>query len=189
VSNELSKDFKECNVLIYDVEGNLLVNAEIWEHNIKERYIVVQDWPELAGVSRCKLLILTAPMPYSYLGTIHKRSFEKLIKLYDEHMEENRKEIRYKTDLPGNIENLVYDWTSYPLHKALEVQIVNISRNGIRIQAKDNTLNVGDIFQINIKISGNDKLLMGKVANYRYISQDHCEYGCFLVSKDGEQNE
>jgi len=184
-----NKDFTNCNVLIYDEEDNLLVNAQIWEHDTKERSIVIQDWPELANVKRCKLLVLTAPMPYSYLGTIHKDAFRKLIRLYEENMEENRKEIRYKIDLQGSIESLIYDGKSYPLHTELQVQIVNISKSGMRIYAKDGTLNIGDTFQINISISGNDKLLVGKVVNDRHMPPDHSEYGCKLINLDGEQSE
>ena len=181
-----NKDFTNCNVLIYDEEDNLLINTQIWEHDVVERSIVIQDYPELANIKRCKLLVLTAPMPYSYLGTIHKHSFQKLIRLYEENMEENRKEIRYKIDLQGNIENLVYDKKSYALLTALEVQVVNISKSGMRIYAKDNTLNVGATFQININIGGNDKLLTGKVANSRFMPPDHSEYGCRLINIDGE---
>ena len=184
----MSKDFIKCNVLIYDEEGNLLVNVKIWEHNKKENYIVVQDWPELAGVERCKLLILTAPAPYAYIGVIHKHGFDRLINLYDEKETENRGESRYKVNLLGTVESLVYDGKIYPLHTMLTVQVINISKNGMRILAKDNTLNVDDRFQINIKIGENDKLLTGKVVNCRNTPPDSSEYGCRLVSKDGELN-
>jgi hypothetical protein len=184
-----SRDFTKCNVLIYDQQDNLLCNVKIWEHNAYENYIIIQDWPELAGIDRCKLLILTAPAPFSYIGSIRKYNLDKQIKLYEEHMEESRTEIRYKTDLTGNIDSLVYDGKSYPLHTKLEVRIVNISKSGIRIMAKENTLNSDDRFQINVKIGDNDKLLTGKVVNLRNTTEEYCEYGCRLVSKDGELDE
>jgi hypothetical protein len=182
----LHRDFTKCNVLIYDERNNPLVNVKIWEYNEKESYIVVQDWPELAGVERCKLLILTAPAPYSYIGIVRKRGLDKLIKLYEEHMEENRREIRYKTDLPGSIESLIYNGKSYPLHTMLDVRITDISKGGMRILARDNTLIVDDRFHIHVKIGENDKLLTGKVVNSRDTPPETSEYGCRLVSKDGE---
>jgi len=162
--------------------------VKIWEHNVQENYIVVQDWPELAGVDQCKLLILTAPAPYSYIGSISKHNLDKQIKLFEEHMEENRQEIRYKTDLPGNIEGLVFDGKSYPLHTKLEVRIINISKSGIRILAKENTLNADDRFQIKVKIGENDKILTSKVVNSRNVAPEYVEHGCLLVSMDGELN-
>lgn len=182
------KDFTKCNVLIYDEKNNPLVNAKIWEHNETERTIVVQDWPELNGVERCKLLILTAPVPYSYIGMASKRGPDKLIKLFEEQAEEHRREMRYKTDLPGQIESMIYNGKSYPLHTALDVKIIDISKGGMRIYAKDNTLTADDIVQVHVKIGENDKLLAGNVVNSRSAPPDHTEYGCRLVSKDGEQH-
>lgn len=185
----MHKDFTKCNVLIYDEKDNLLCNVKIWEHNVLENYIVVQDWPELAGVDQCKLLILTAPAPFSYIGAIRKYNLDRQIKLFEEHMEENRQEIRYKTDLPGNIEGLVYDGKSFPLHTKLEVRILNISKSGMRILAKENTLNADDRFQIKVKIGENDKLLTCKTVNSRSTTGGFIEHGCRLVSKEGELNE
>jgi hypothetical protein len=166
----------------------LLANVKIWEHDVRENYIVVQDWPEFLGVERCQLLILTSPVPYAYMGMMRKRGFEKLINLYEEHIEENRTETRYKTDLTGNIESLVYDGKSYPLHTVAAVKIINISKNGLRLYAKSYTLNMDDMFYVNIKIGENDKLLAGKVVNFKDVPPEHAEYGCRLVSEVGEQN-
>jgi hypothetical protein len=174
------KDFSKCNALIYDTKENLLVNAKIWEHDDKDRYIVVQDFPELKGVENCRLLILTSPAPYAYTGVIRKHGLHKLIKMYEEHTEESRKEIRYKMDLPGYIESLIYEGKANPLHTMAEVRIVNISRSGLRMCGRENTINVGDGFVINLKIGENDKSLKGEVMNDRALSPEKHEYGCKL---------
>jgi hypothetical protein len=179
------KDFTKCNVLIYDEDGNPLVNARIWEHNDRENYIVVQDWPELKGVDRCRLLIMATPSPYSYMGVIRKKGLDKLINLFEEQVAENRKEQRFKTDLEGGIESLYYDGKAYPLHTKTEVRIVNISKNGMRLTAKENTFGMNDQFSVFVKIGENDKLLLGKVVNVRDTPPD-AEYGCLLVRKEGE---
>jgi hypothetical protein len=182
------KDFKKCNVLIYDEADKQLANVKIWEHDTKSNTITVQDWPELSGVERCKLLILTSPVPYSYIGIARKEGLNRLIRLFEEHMEENRHEIRYKTELTGNIEALIYDKKSYPLHTALEIKVINISKSGMRLQAKNNTLTHGDRFALHIRIGENDKLLTGKVANFRDDGNTSSEYGCRLVREGGEQH-
>jgi hypothetical protein len=184
----LDKDFSKCNVLIYDKDNNQLANVKIWEHNNKENYIIVQDWPELAGVDRCKLLILTAPAPYAYSGVMSKHNIDKIIRLYEEHVEENRREVRYKTDLAGVIESLVYEGKSYPLHTSINVRIINISKSGMRIHARGNTLTADDILNVMVKIGENDKLLTGTVVNFKDYSPEHSEYGCYLVGKDGESD-
>jgi hypothetical protein len=186
---KLLKDFAKCNVLIYDNNGQLLTNAKIWEHNISQNYITVKERLSLVGTVQCNLLILTAPAPYSYKGTIVIHDSTAFIKLSDEHIKENRKETRYKTNLLGTIESLIYDGKSYPLLTALETQILDISRNGLRIFAKNNTLNEGDRFIIKLKLGENDKLLTGMAVNSKPVSQDDIEYGCRLVSKDGGSDE
>jgi hypothetical protein len=117
---------------------------------------------------------------------IHTHGSDKRIKLYEEHTEENRKEARYKTDLPGNIESLIYDGKSYPLNTELEVRIIEISKSGMRILAKENTLVMDAIFHIHLKIGENDKLLSGKVVNCKKTPPDSDEYGCRLVGEDGD---
>jgi hypothetical protein len=180
------KDFTKCNVLIYDYEQNLITNAKIWEHNQIENYIVIQDWPELAGLEECKLLVLTSPTPFSYVGMPRKRGTEWFIKLFEEQVEENRREIRYRTDLPGSIECLIYGGKVHPLHTVLEVRVVNISKSGIRILAKENTLSAGVGFHIQLKIGENNKTLAGTVVNLRNTPQSLSEYGCRLMEKDGD---
>jgi hypothetical protein len=92
--------------------------------------------------------------------------------------------------LAGSIENLVYDDKSHRLLNPLEVRIVNISKSGLRILARENDLHKENVFQINVKIGENDKLLTGRVANERIVAPGYLEYGCLLGSgKDGEPNE
>jgi hypothetical protein len=176
------KDFNKCNVLIYDENDKLLVNARIYEHDARENYIVIQDWPELSNVEKCKLLILTSPAPYSYHGVIHRHRADRLIRLYEEVVRDSRGETRYKTDLPAKIEYLIYDGKAHPLHTKLNVKVVNISKNGLRIHGKDNVFNIDDHFTLSISMADNEKHLTGKVMNKREVPPDESEYGCRLVS-------
>jgi hypothetical protein len=172
--------------LIFNEDGQQLTNTKIWDHNLKENYITVKEVFSLIGVIRCNLLILTAPAPYAYRGIIMIRDSEAFIKLHDEHVTENRRETRYKTNLQGNIESLVYGEKSYPLLKALEAQIIDISKSGLRIFVKDNTMNEGDIFVIRIKLGEGDKFLTATAVNSRLVPPDQIEHGCRLVSKEGD---
>jgi hypothetical protein len=56
----------------------------------------------------------------------------------------------------------------------------------MRIYARDNTLHFDDKFQLKLKIGEQDKLLTGRVMNCKVVPPDFTEYGCRLVSMDGE---
>ena len=181
----IQKDFSGCNVLIYRENGDLLTNEKIVEHNKNDRTIVVQDSPALNNVKRCGLLILTEPSPYAYKGTIHKHDMlHKLIGLYQEKEAENRKSDRYKVDLPAKIDSLIINGRTYPKQTPLEVRVVNISKSGIRLRAKPNAVNKGNIFDIRVENGGKDYLrLTAEVINCSEVSPEYSEFGCRLTAK------
>jgi hypothetical protein len=181
----LPADYSKCNALIYDEEGNLLLNATIRSHNAKENFIVIRDMTDLSFIQQCKLLILTAPVPFSYKGMVRRHDLDLIIKLEEEQQEENRAETRYKTDIPGSIEHLIYNGKNYPLHTKLGVRIVNVSKSGLRVSAKQNTMLNGDRFSVRIQSGNSDKLLTGMIMNSRQ-SWPNEEYGCRFLGKDGE---
>jgi hypothetical protein len=145
----------------------------------------VQDWPELSGIDRCKVLVLASPTPFSYTGTTRKHGAERRIRLFEEKMAENRQETRYKTNIDGYVENLVYDGKEYALHTRVKVRIINISKSGLRVEADDYTFYENTLFNIHLKIGENDKTLTGKVMNTRVMAE-RAEYGCRLANKDGD---
>ena len=182
----MRKDFVNCRTLIYGVDGELLANVKILDHNSSENTIKVQNLPALAGKKKCELLILTAPKPYSYKGTIHKTSVNKsdtgrLIRLYQELEVENRSEPRYSVNMLTNIEGLIFDDTVYKMHTPLAVQLINISKGGMRLRSVYNALAIGNRFHINVKIGGSDAMLTAEVANITDNETDYSEFGCYFA--------
>jgi len=183
------KDFVSCRTLIYDEDGEFLANAKILVYDSNENTIKVQNLPALDGRKKCELVILTAPKPFSYKGTIHKTSINKsdsgkLIRLYRGQETENRHEPRYSTNILTRIEALIFDNTIYKLHTALAVQMINISKGGMRLRSKYNALAIGNRFPIKVKIGDSDTLLMAEVTNITDSETDYSEFGCHFVDKD-----
>jgi len=184
------KDFVNCRTLIYDeVDGEFLANAKILVYDSNENSIKVQNLPALDGKKKCELVILTAPKPYSYKGTIHKTSINKsdsgrLIRLYRGQETENRREPRYSTNILTRIEALIFDSAVYKLHTALAVQMINISKGGLRLRSKYNALAIGNRFPINVKIGDSETMLTAEVTNITDSETDYSEFGCHFVDKD-----
>jgi len=188
----MRKDYVNCRTLIYGVDGELLANVKILDHDSNENTIKVQNLPALDGKKKCELLILTAPKPYTYKGTIHKTSVNKsdtgmLIRLYQEQEAENRKEPRYSINMLTNIEGLIFNDAVHKMHTPLAVELINISKSGMRLRSKYNALAIGNRFHVNVRISGSDAMLTAEVINITDSKTDHSEFGCHFVDTGSQR--
>jgi hypothetical protein len=105
--------------------------------------------------------------------------------MYQGQEKENRGAVRYALKSTAIIENLICDGKPYPLHTPVEVELVNISKSGVRFRAPPNALYNGDKFQMRMKISNNDKLLIAETVNYVNNESGTSDYGCrFLVASE-----
>jgi hypothetical protein len=185
----MRKDFLSCNAFIYSEKGEFLTKINIREYDRNERYIVVPDTPALYDVKRCEVLIIAAPAPYAYKGTIHTHNLEKVIKLYREEKKDNRSELRFKIDLTASIGSLIYARRTYPMHTPIEVELINISKGGIRFRSDPNSFYHGNVFNVYLKTGGKFKLLTAEVVNVREPAADfpfdHAEFGCRFVKGAG----
>jgi hypothetical protein len=175
----VDKDFSGCNVLIHNTNGKLLCDVKIWEHNKNE--IVIQDWPELAGVEDCKLLVMSRPSPHSYNGVMRKKGLDRIITLYDEKLEETRIEPRYDTNFFGQIEGLMYGEKIFPMHVKQDIKITSISKHGIRFVAERDAFAKGNMLQISVLIKESKKLLVAQVVNSEVTPEGKSEFGCKLL--------
>jgi len=179
----LSGDYTDCPILIYDMNNNQLGSTVVTNHDKKALRIEVRQVPEsLNSGDGCRLLILTTPAPCEYQGRIVREGAGKVIALHHGREKESRSDTRYKVSFPALIENLVCDDKAYILHTPLEVELVNVSKSGMRLRAPFYSLLNKDVFQIRMKISGQEKLLIAKVTNYMDKNTKTSEYGCrFLI--------
>ena len=179
-----SADYTGCSVLIYDIDGYYLGNTVVTDYDKATLRIEVQALPPvLTSGAGCRLLILMAPTPYEYQGRIVKEGTKTSIAMYKGKEKENRGATRYKVELKAIIEHLVCDGQAYPLHTPLEVVIINISKSGVRFRTPFFAMTDGDRFQMRIKISNNEKLLIADVTNHIDKGSEASEYGCsFLIS-------
>jgi len=182
----LSGDYTGCSVLIYDMQGNNLIDTRVTYYDKQSLRIMVKESPPYLKVGdTCKLLILSSPCPCEFMGRIKKETQTNYIALYQGKEKEERGATRYKVSYPAVIENLVYDGKAYPLHKSLEVALINVSKSGTRFRAPCSALLDCDRFQMRMKIGGDDKLLIADVVNHTDKDDGTSEYGCkFLVGSE-----
>ena len=101
---------------------------------------------------------------------------------------EKRKTTRHETDFQSHICALIYDCYTYPLFAPISVNVVNISKNGIRFNASCNTLFVDDKFVIQVELKGSNKLFTALVSNIINLNTNESEYGCLLIDRQKESD-
>ena len=181
-----SVDYTGCTILINDTEGNLLSSTIITSCEKETLRIEVEEMPEkLVSGASCRLLILSTPAPYEFQGRVLKEGSRMSIALFRGQELEHRGNMRYKINSPALIEHLVCDGHAYPLHTPLKVELVNISKSGIRLHTPYYAMTIGDRFQMRMKISDSEKLLIADVNNFVDNGTESSEYGClFLIGSE-----
>ena len=182
----LNSDHTGCAILIYDLDGNHIGSTSVTSHDRKAMRIEVKEIPHpLSAGSGCTMLILTSPAPCEYQGRILGEGNRKIIAMYRGRERENRGAVRYKISSPALIENLIYDGKAYRLHTPLRVELINISKSGVRFRSQNYALSNRDRFQMRLKISDGEKLLIADVVHHIDQNAETTEYGCcFLVGRE-----
>jgi len=189
----MKRDFIACNALIYNEDRDLIANAKVLDYDSYENSIMIKNIPALDNINRCEVVILTAPTPYVYKGTIYKTAINKAesgkrINLYNENRTDNRKEVRYKINSSAAIDELIYDDKAYHMHTRIEVQLINISKGGARFRSKPNAFVIGNRFHIQIQNGEMSTQLLAEVVNAYSASSEYFEYGCRFIDVDGDRS-
>ena len=181
--NVLGSNHTDCAILIYDDAGSHLGTSTVIEHDRNSARIEVRDIPAALKVGNtCKILILSSPAPCEYDGRIISEGQKRYIAMFHGKEKENRAAARYKISTPAIIENLIYNGKAFPLHTPMDVMIVNISKSGVRIRAPYYSFLNGDRFQLRMKISDAEKLLIADIVHHVDFEPSSSEYGCSFLT-------
>lgn len=96
---------------------------------------------------------------------------------------EKRKAVRHDSAFQSSICALIRDGDTYPLLNPISVNVVNVSKNGIRFVTVCNTFLVGDKFIVLVKLKEEGKLFTAQVINIKDKNADESEYGCLLIDR------
>jgi hypothetical protein len=178
----MRKEYSSCTVLVNDEKGHRVAETEILYHDELRNQIEVDDIPELEVSALYECLILASPTPHAYKGRIHRRGKRKVIALFEGKESENRRDTRYKTDLPANVIGVIRHGKTYSLDAPIPGRIKDISRRGLRLSASGGALNVGEKFRVSITSMSGKKILTAEVLYSLDVPPDYSEFGCLLVS-------
>jgi len=179
-------DYTGCVVLIYKADGEHLIDTKVTDYDRGALRIGVEELPPEARTGDAyRLLILTSPSPREYQGRVVKEGTKQIIAMYQGQEKESRGSIRYAVNFPAQIENMICDGRAYPLNTPVEIDLMNISKSGVRFRAPQNALRDKDRFQMRMKIGDSDKLLIADAVHHVDRESGISEYGCkFLVGSE-----
>jgi len=179
----LGSDFTDLAVLIYDANGNHLVDTAVISHDRGIQQIQVAVMPEeLKANDDCKLLILSSPIPCEYRGKVKKSGGSLFIAMFFGQEKESRGSTRYKVSTPALIDALIVDGQPYPLQNLVKVVLINVSTNGVRFRAPYYSFEIGDQFQMHFAVSNSTKKLTAVVVNNIDNGTTSSDYGCRFVT-------
>lgn len=170
-------------VIIYDETNKKTIGRSvILEYDRAIQQIVVDSQGlEADGHEHVSVLVFGDKGLYEYKGTIRKATIHgKLgIALYKGKPKEDRAYTRYSLHASAIIEHLVIGSKLVSLRKTLEMEVINLSVNGILLRGNANLLNIGTSFELKLQIDGSSQALLNTtVVRIKRLDPETTEYGC-----------
>ncbi|MCL2226332.1 MAG: PilZ domain-containing protein [Oscillospiraceae bacterium] len=179
----MGENYIGCVVLLFDQGDNVIGSTKVTHVDNEALRIEVQQLPKGLDVgSACRLLIFNNNRPSEYQGKIVREGAKILIAIG--RTGEKRKERRGEINARAQIEGLIYGGQMYPLHRPIEVTLINISRGGVRIKAPNDTLVLGNKFQAGLNINDVEKVIVAETVNLVDKDSGISEYGCRFLAGD-----
>jgi hypothetical protein len=170
-------NYKGYTVFIYDESGKELSHAKIVDHDVNTSVIEISPMMPQSSVTRVNLLIVTAPAPSMYSGTVKYGGLSTTISLFHGKTKEDRQAIRHAINTEATISALD-DQSNTALGLPCDVTLMNISQTGLRFFTTNNFLRIGDIYKLAMKTKALAHTLIIEIVNVRDSNMQKVEYGC-----------
>ena len=101
-------------------------------------------------------------------------------RLMSDEFVEKRSSVRYEVNSTVDVVAYISEEKSYALLSPIEAILVNISKGGVRLKMRPNSMSMEDTVQISLKIGDKQRLLNAQVVNIK-DGDGSTEYGCKLI--------
>lgn len=132
---------------------------------------------------------------YEFFGTIRGALVDNEIEVFlgKSKEKEDRAKTRYPVALEGNINGIVIEGKTIRLRKAMHIQTINMSANGVLVLADCGCFRIGDSFALNLKVEEGEIALSCEIVRIQNSSMLTEEYGCrireiWIERKDEQEN-
>lgn len=119
---------------------------------------------------------------YEFFGTIKGVLVDNEIEvsLGKSKEKEDRAKTRYPVALEGSICGIIIEDRTIRLRKAMQIETINMSANGILMKADSGCFHIGDCFLINLKLEKSEIELSCRIVRIQNECMLTEEYGCSI---------
>jgi len=175
------RTYEGATATVYTPEGEQLCRSIVREHDASRQHITLDSTPAKIELNELyTVLIMYNNTPHEYSSRVAKSGTGFVFMLFKGRQKEGRQHTRYAVNADAYIDLLFRDDEYYELLEHLPVNVVDISKSGMRFIAPINTLLKDDRFSLQIKLGDEVKLFDAIVANVRKKEHEE-EYGCRLI--------
>lgn len=182
-------DYTGCTAFIHDEKtGDRRAETIVRNHDRAEHIITVDARPFGSwDPSQVIVLVLSGGEITEYRGTMRKQKatdFRREIAIFKGQTKEARRTTRYTVVINARIENAIISGNVMRMPNPLDVQVENISTDGVLLHSAVSFFHVGSSFQLALDIGGQKTLLNTTVVRLKALVGGGVEYGCkFLPQK------
>lgn len=132
---------------------------------------------------------------YEFFGTIRGALVDNEIEVFlgKSTEKEDRAKTRYPVSLEGSIDGIIIEGRTIRLRKAMNMQTINMSANGILMKTDSGCFRIGDCFSLNITVDEGKIQLSCEIVRIQNSNMMTDEYGCrireiWIERKDEQEN-
>ena len=128
---------------------------------------------------------------YEFSGTIRGALVDNEIEVFlgKSKEKEDRAKTRYPVALEGDIDGIVIDGKTIRLRKVMHIRTINMSANGILMQADSGCFRVGDTFSMDLQVEHGRIALKCEIVRIQNSGMLIEEYGCRISGIEIEKKD
>lgn len=176
---------KNRRILIKNIEdGKIIADTKVIRFNsLTNAVLISADSLADRKYYNISAFIFAKKCLYEFYGTIKGvlvgNEVEVLLGKSKE--KEDRAKTRYPVALEGNIDGIMIEGRMILLRKAIHIQTINMSANGILMKADSGCFTVGDCFTLNLKVEEGKIDLSCEIVRIQNSGMLTEEYGCRIT--------
>lgn len=173
---------KNCRILIKNTEdGQIIADTKVLRFDsVSNVALISADSLKDRRYYNISAYIFTEECLYEFYGTIRGALVDNEIQVFlgKSKEKEDRAKTRYPVALAGSIVAVIIENRTIRLRKAMMIETINMSANGILMKADPGTFHIGDRFALNLKVEEGEIELNCSIVRIQNNSMLAEEYGC-----------
>jgi len=182
----LEKDLRGRRIIVKSLnDQKMIADTKISNYDAKNNIVRVSaaDIPNRKCEQICALIFGDESL-YEYVGSIRNTIIANEIEILlgKSREKEDREQSRYNVSMMGTIPSVIITGWNVNLRKPIEVETINISSNGVLLQADAGSFYIGSEFMLLLEIEEKAMSLKCEVVRIQNSTIRTEEYGCRVNS-------